>query len=497
MPRILVDPEELRTLSGDLRRAADELRATARSFPRAMDGLAWESRLAVGMDAQASDAWRSAENLAGEAEALAGFAARKAEEFAAADRAGVEAMAGVAQAAAVLAQVGAWDAGGRLSQLTAEAVQWLRLGSLFGSLAGLPTIFSNLGWLRRLMPEAEPPAGPDATRLPDDAEVKFIQRVYGIDEQGYGPQTKKAVWDLQKQHGIEVDSAAMIGPLSWGVVMAAYREKYGIAAPAPAPATPAPAGADMTFQGVDLSKYFTPAEAKALKYTLTKEGRGFTTCHSSVWYEGKTGLQWDDTVLNFGIISFAFPVGGGYGVMHSLVNDPAAFAELEKLGPQYLHDQSDLAGFRKAFNSGSDGALAWFKTHAMADEHHLKPEWQGLLAAWEETEPNKKIQVEAVAGQYMASATAWAKKYGIKSERGLAFLFDVNVQHGDGLCAQWDASKGKLPWEQLDEQARLKVMLQADDVPDSIRRKAPIVNGGADFEREWNLSYARPWKKEG
>lgn len=247
------------------------------------------------------------------------------------------------------------------------------------------------------------------------------------------------------------------------------------------------------FQGVDLHRYFSAAQAKALNYTLTKEGGGFATAHGSVRAELQPGVySWDGTLLNYGIISFAFPQGGGYGLLNRLVNDSGAAAALDQLFPQYVGSDELKEGFVEAFSSGQGAAVAWWKEHAMADEHHVKPEWTAMLRAWAETEENKRIQLEQVASSYMTPAVGWAQEYGIQSERGLAFLFDVSVQNGSPP-ADWAALKSQPGWAGLSDQEKLTQMLPAIRQPVSYNRKAPIVVGGAEFEEMWGLSYKTPW----
>jgi uncharacterized protein YukE/peptidoglycan hydrolase-like protein with peptidoglycan-binding domain len=256
--RILVHPEELHDLSGQMSRAAGELRAISARLMSALSTLDWESRLQVGMHGEAAAARSMAEDLAGQAEVIARYLNRKAHDFADADAAGVGDMDRVAGAIGgvmaatsslgTLAWSGAWS--------TVE--RWLNLGR--SAVGKLPRMLTDLSWLAPLVPGAKPvspsladevcyreapelvpppvpPAGPGKdTRLPSNDEVRFMQRVFGIEEEGYGPRTKQAVADLQRQHGIPVDAAFMIGPATWGWVIKAYSDRYGVVQGGPPPA---------------------------------------------------------------------------------------------------------------------------------------------------------------------------------------------------------------------------------------------------------------------
>ena len=271
---------------------------------------------------------------------------------------------------------------------------------------------------------------------------------------------------------------------------------YGIVpAVKPAGGGPAKAASAMLFQGIDLLKYFTPAQAKALRYTLSKEGGGFTTCHGDVWYRGRQGWTWDHSILNYGIISFNLPNGGCAALLRRLVSNGAACRELERLFPQFIADPELLPDCERAFGADDATMAAWWRENALADEHHLRPEWHDLLVAWAETEPNKRVQLEQVCAEYIAPAVAAAEKLGVTSERGLALLFDMAVQRGTQWVAdlagavKWDSPQ----WQALSEQEKLRQLLGQDTEPDSIARKEPIVNGDSAFEQQWDLSFGRSW----
>lgn len=97
MPRIVVDPERLRALAGELQRAAGDL-AAVRGRLGALGRLDWEARQKTGVEGQVNDARGRASALAGQAEALARYLNGKAEAFAQADRQGATDLGGVVDA---------------------------------------------------------------------------------------------------------------------------------------------------------------------------------------------------------------------------------------------------------------------------------------------------------------------------------------------------------------------------------------------------------------
>lgn len=71
------------------------------------------------------------------------------------------------------------------------------------------------------------PSGPTGEQLPTAEQLALIQWVFDITEEGYGPRTRAAVAALQQANGIPVDSAVMIGPRTWSLLLGLYRQKVG------------------------------------------------------------------------------------------------------------------------------------------------------------------------------------------------------------------------------------------------------------------------------
>lgn len=259
MTRIQVEPEELQEVSVRLRQAAGDLQAISGRLSSAWQSMTWESRLYSGMEAQAAAAHRLMADLAGQAETLSRYVMKKAREFAEADAAGAEELR--AGTAGIIKEQPWWEQGA--FPWLPPLKDWLGLVALLQPVVGLPFQLAGLDWVRRMVPglfgpavsvtpppadppgalapdlapprspEPErptPPPGPNHTRLPNQDEVRFIQKVYGIEEGGYGPRTRARVRELQIAHGIPVDAAVMIGPRTWGHILGAYRAKYGVSA---------------------------------------------------------------------------------------------------------------------------------------------------------------------------------------------------------------------------------------------------------------------------
>jgi|GEM_PF-3271360 len=88
MTRILVVPEQLRSLSSQLRQTSQELNAMSGRVGSALGGLDWEARQKAGVDGQANDACGRASALATQAETMARYLVNKAQAFAQADQQG-------------------------------------------------------------------------------------------------------------------------------------------------------------------------------------------------------------------------------------------------------------------------------------------------------------------------------------------------------------------------------------------------------------------------
>lgn len=95
MTRILVVPEQLRSLSTQLRQTSRELNAISGRVGGALGELDWEARQKAGVDGVAGDARSRASALASQAETMAQYLIGKAQAFEAADQQGAAALPSV------------------------------------------------------------------------------------------------------------------------------------------------------------------------------------------------------------------------------------------------------------------------------------------------------------------------------------------------------------------------------------------------------------------
>jgi len=89
MTRILVIPEQLRSLSTQLQQTTRDLQSVEGRVGSALGGLAWEARQKANVDGQANHARSQARALAGQAEEMGRYLERKAQAFEEADGQGV------------------------------------------------------------------------------------------------------------------------------------------------------------------------------------------------------------------------------------------------------------------------------------------------------------------------------------------------------------------------------------------------------------------------
>jgi len=152
MPRILVEPEYLRTLSARWQQLASDLRVVLGRLSGAMGGLDWQVRQSAGVEGEWQSARRRAEALASQAEDMARYLTGKARAFEEADYAGSLALGQVAGAFAVARQQ--WQSWWQHAQPALSFPQALvrRLLRLGGELVQMPALWTAgpLGIVARL-----------------------------------------------------------------------------------------------------------------------------------------------------------------------------------------------------------------------------------------------------------------------------------------------------------------------------------------------------------
>lgn len=228
MTRILVYPEELHGLGGQMHQAAGELRAVSARLTSALGMLDWESRLQAGVDGEAAGARSMAERLAAEAEGLARFLERKAQEFADADAQGSRDIAGLAGVVAGVAR--AVTPLGLLGAVWHKVDRWVNLGAILFPPMSLPRLLTDPSWIQRIAPGVgavpseiapaasaptpeAPAAGVPAVQGPAQTLEEFRQKVQAV-AKTYPrmEQWTDLIWKISKEQGVpaEVIAAVMI-----------------------------------------------------------------------------------------------------------------------------------------------------------------------------------------------------------------------------------------------------------------------------------------------
>ncbi len=135
--RILVNPDQLRALSGQLQQVAGDLRTVEGRVGGVLGGLDWEARQKSGVEGQVNHARNQARALAARAEEMGRYLAAKAQAFEEADRQGVGVVGQVA------ASFGDWQRGwvqGPYSHWSFPGQTANAVWSLGGVFAQLPPI---------------------------------------------------------------------------------------------------------------------------------------------------------------------------------------------------------------------------------------------------------------------------------------------------------------------------------------------------------------------
>ena len=167
MTRILVQPEELHDLSGEMRQTARRLRLVAERHGAALAGLGWQARSAASVEAEAAAARRQAEALIDLAEALARYLDKKARDFSDADGSGAHGIGGVTAVTGQLLRGLVRVAGGIVPAAEQAVQRWLSLGSLLDPRAVATMPVMGIGaWLGARLPTAP---GASGAQAPDGA----------------------------------------------------------------------------------------------------------------------------------------------------------------------------------------------------------------------------------------------------------------------------------------------------------------------------------------
>jgi uncharacterized protein YukE len=195
MTTIRVDPAELVQVAGQLKGEEARLDGLAPEIHRRAASLDWE----VGPKADLAEmfaqaAIRSAA-LAGELASLAQFLTHQAEAYRLADE----------QTEAILERpLARWGAYAR----SLGAATWQGA-----------------------------PSGPTASQPPNPEQLRYLQRVLGVQEEGFGSQTSQALQRLHAQYGLAMPPQGQIDPQAWALV-GRHLTRAGQEGPPGAPAIP-------------------------------------------------------------------------------------------------------------------------------------------------------------------------------------------------------------------------------------------------------------------
>lgn len=143
-------------------------------------------------------------------------------------------------------------------------------------------------------PNRPPPAGPTETRAPNAMEVRFLQQLFGIQEEvGYGRLTKEAVAELQRRHDIPVDDQVLIGPRTWQVALDAWEAQTSTlaaavsnenaAVPVTAPFTNLPGARSPATYARVIDQFRVEENPRYKVRDLNRDGYDDTFCNIFMW----------------------------------------------------------------------------------------------------------------------------------------------------------------------------------------------------------------------
>ncbi len=206
----------------------------------------------------------------------------------------------------------------------------------------------------------------------------------------FGPKTEAGVRGYQEAHALP--ATGQVDGATWEAVMG----------------TPIPALFD-----------------RCLQLIAAFEGHGFSTLRGN----------WDGAWLTWGIIGFTLKSGSLRRiVLEAFQEDPtlvqAAFGERTEELLQWL--QAPRAEQEAWANRISLGA----------SKIQVAEPWRSAFAAFGEQEPVQALQRREAYEGYFRPALKTARRYGLKTELGIALCFNIQVQHG-GIPPQAKAKLAK------------------------------------------------------
>ncbi len=300
--------------------------------------------------------------------------------------------------------------------------------------------------------------GPEVERI--QARLKELGKYQGPIDGDFGGGTESAVRSFQSGAGLAVDG--VVGSETW-------KRLFGDGG------IPAPAILD-----------------KPLAYrSLALTGAFETNAPIPECFAGLAG-DFDGQGMSFGALQWNL----GQGTLQPLLQ------QMDRLHldifQNVFHEHAPV--LRAMLGSPRDEQLAWARSIQDPRRHALVEPWSGLFKTLGRREEFQAIEVES-ASRFYQDALVMVKTYGLRSERGLALMFDIRVQNGsigDVVRAQIQQDFARLDRSgdgDAEEVARLRIIAnrRAEGaspqwVEDVRARKLTIANGeGTVHGRYFNL----------
>lgn len=416
MTRILVWPEELRRMSLLLERSSSELQAMTGQTSSALGALGWQVSGQMTVEERHGQTRHMAEDLVERARTMSRFLQQKATAFEEADR---------AHLASPTPRMGHVLAGMADYGLMANVAVW---SAMFPGI-GLPLVAaSTIGWIVGSNPGLFGKAGQTGTTAPAP-----------------GPSAGPAPAPTPAPGAAEGSSP-------------------------PRPETPAARVDEM------VARYFPKPEDQAIiQHTMGAEGpKRFGASWGNVVYKTRDG-QWkaDGQMLNFGLISFAFPSGSAGTVLRRILENPEEEQALREIAMRHLQDQPGgeiQEGWRHLLRTTEDPSIAAKSKEQLVDEfiQHIKAgddkkaadwlfkyaneesigshnvhstvlrdDWKAVFSDWLSRPASQVAQLAAVKDSYFDNSVELAQKLHLTTVRGVGFVFDAMVQGGSLPKSAW------------------------------------------------------------
>jgi len=313
-------------------------------------------------------------------------------------------------------------------------------------------------------------SGPEVAQIQSQLAIKNLYR--GPLDGAFGGGTEAAVKAFQRANDLVVDG--IVGAGTWRKLF----ETASVPQPFPAPRLPD-----------------EPIENRCLALTGAFEtGSGPPDC-----FAGISG-DFDDQGLSFGVCQWNF---GQHSLQPLLIR---MFERHEDQVRAIFQDHYDV--LVAALRSAQDELMA-FARSIQDPKHNVNEPWRGMFKALGRTDEFEQIEVEA-AGRLLDAARALCNDYGLRSQRGLALMFDIKVQNGSigdivtaRILKDFSALPAGLSGDALElEKMRIVAVRRAEAsnprwVDDVRVRKLCIANGGGrvhgidyDLERQFGIGLA-------